>query len=169
MAETTRLRVSPYARRTAREWDLPLDTIRGTGPGGRIVWRDVDAARQRAQEEQTKKPPRGGAAAGYYTTADVGELLAALETLNGGLTLQAFAQRAAQRLETPLLLAGDGVEGMLPLLPDGARAVLALGAPENGRVRVHLAYDPGALEDGAAAELLRSMRRLLECPLLLLA
>ena len=61
MAEKARLRVSPYARRTARELGIELDGLSGTGPGGRIVWRDVDAAYQKAQEA-----PAGGAAAGYY-------------------------------------------------------------------------------------------------------
>jgi len=38
-----RTRASPLARRMARERGLDLATIPGTGPGGRIVKRDVDA------------------------------------------------------------------------------------------------------------------------------
>src|SRR4051812_38178614 len=37
VAQTQRLAVSPYARRLARERDLPLSTLRGSGPGGRIL------------------------------------------------------------------------------------------------------------------------------------
>ena len=40
-AQTRRLAVSPYARRLARERDLPLETFRGSGPGGRILAADV--------------------------------------------------------------------------------------------------------------------------------
>lgn len=40
-SQTRRLAVSPYARRLARERDLPLETFRGSGPGGRILAADV--------------------------------------------------------------------------------------------------------------------------------
>ena len=39
-----RLKVSPVARRLAAEMGLDLTTVQGTGPGGRIIKRDVDAA-----------------------------------------------------------------------------------------------------------------------------
>src|SRR5438270_146424 len=45
-----RIFVSPLARRLAREAGLMLTGITGTGPGGRIVRRDVEAARQRPAE-----------------------------------------------------------------------------------------------------------------------
>jgi pyruvate/2-oxoglutarate dehydrogenase complex dihydrolipoamide acyltransferase (E2) component len=41
VAQTQRLAVSPYARRLARERALPLETLRGSGPGGRILAADV--------------------------------------------------------------------------------------------------------------------------------
>ena len=43
-AEGGRIKVSPRARRRARELGLALAGIRGTGPGGRIVEADVEAA-----------------------------------------------------------------------------------------------------------------------------
>ncbi len=43
-AEAAQVRASPLARRIAREHDLDLATIAGTGPGGRIVEKDVEAA-----------------------------------------------------------------------------------------------------------------------------
>jgi pyruvate dehydrogenase E2 component (dihydrolipoamide acetyltransferase) len=39
-----RARTSPLARRLARERGLDLQTVRGTGPGGRIIKRDIEAA-----------------------------------------------------------------------------------------------------------------------------
>ncbi len=39
-----RARTSPLARRLARERGLDLQTVRGSGPGGRIVKRDIEAA-----------------------------------------------------------------------------------------------------------------------------
>ncbi len=41
---SARVRVSPVARRIAEEAGVDLRTITGTGPGGRIIKRDVDAA-----------------------------------------------------------------------------------------------------------------------------
>jgi pyruvate dehydrogenase E2 component (dihydrolipoamide acetyltransferase) len=39
-----RIKVSPLARRLAAEKGIPLDTLKGTGPGGRIVMKDIEAA-----------------------------------------------------------------------------------------------------------------------------
>lgn len=39
-----RLRASPLARRMARERGIELRRVRGTGPGGRIIKRDIEAA-----------------------------------------------------------------------------------------------------------------------------
>jgi pyruvate dehydrogenase E2 component (dihydrolipoamide acetyltransferase) len=44
-----RIFASPIARRLAREAQLPLEGITGTGPGGRIVRRDVEAAVRRPE------------------------------------------------------------------------------------------------------------------------
>lgn len=51
-----RLRVSPVARRLAEEAGVDLATIRGTGPGGRIVRRDVEEA-IRTRTVATKEAP----------------------------------------------------------------------------------------------------------------
>ena len=44
----TRVRASPVARRLAREAGLDLAELRGSGPGGRVVKRDVEAAARTA-------------------------------------------------------------------------------------------------------------------------
>ncbi len=44
-----RIFASPLARRLAREAQLPLEGVTGTGPGGRIVRRDVEAASRRPE------------------------------------------------------------------------------------------------------------------------
>ncbi len=167
MAEKTRLRMSPYARKGARELGVALEGITGTGPNGRIVRRDVEAAARSAV-----KPPAGTfteSPAGYYATADVRELLAALNTLGGALTFPMFAERAATRLGVPLRPVESGVEGALPALHPGENAVLAVGdVAADETVHIHLTYAPAALNDGAAADLLRAMKRFLENPLTML-
>lgn len=163
MAEKTRLRASPYAKKGARELGVDLETLAGSGPGGRIIRRDVEAAAKAA------KQPLSGAAAGYYATADVRELLAALETLNGALTFFLFAERAAARLGVPLRPIERGVEGAIPALRLGESAALAMGDIATDKtVRIHLTYAPGAVSDGAVAELLRAMKEFLEEPLTML-
>jgi pyruvate dehydrogenase E2 component (dihydrolipoamide acetyltransferase) len=52
-----RIFISPIARRLAREAGLPYQGIPGTGPNGRIVRRDVEAAIARQTAPQTAPPP----------------------------------------------------------------------------------------------------------------
>ncbi|MGW1844173.1 dihydrolipoamide acetyltransferase family protein [Streptomyces sp. NPDC001966] len=47
---------SPLARRLAREAGLGIETLTGTGPGGRVVRRDVEAA-VAARQPQAAQPP----------------------------------------------------------------------------------------------------------------
>src|SRR5215207_7865216 len=49
--ENGRIRASPIARRMAREMNLELEALEGSGPGGRIVKADVEAAAGGTQEE----------------------------------------------------------------------------------------------------------------------
>src|SRR5262245_44126796 len=44
-APASRVRATPYARRLARERNLPLSAFAGSGPNGRIVGDDVHAYR----------------------------------------------------------------------------------------------------------------------------
>jgi pyruvate dehydrogenase E2 component (dihydrolipoamide acetyltransferase) len=58
-----RVKASPIARRMAREMGLELAAVKGTGPGGRIVKADIEAAakdkpeEQRAKEEEKPREP----------------------------------------------------------------------------------------------------------------
>ncbi|WP_312940080.1 E3 binding domain-containing protein [Oscillibacter sp.] len=163
MAENVRLRASPYARKGAKELGVALNGITGTGSNGRIVRRDVEAAAKSAAETCTEW------VAGYYATADVRELLAALNTLGGTLTFPVFAERVAARLGVLLRPLEHGVEGMMPALRSGESAVLAVGdVAADKTVRIHLTYAPEALNDGAAADLLRAIKRFLEEPMTML-
>lgn len=163
MTEKTRFLASPYAKKGARELGVALETLTGTGPGGRIVRRDVEAAAIAAAK------PSALATAGYYAEADVHELLAALKTLDGALTFPMFAERAANRLGVPLRPVESGVVGAMPALSPGESAAMAVGdATADCSAHLHLTYVPGAMSDGAAAELLRAMKRFLEEPLTML-
>jgi len=52
-----RLRVSPVARRIAEEHGVKLSSISGSGPSGRIIKRDVEAAIEAAEETTAAVPP----------------------------------------------------------------------------------------------------------------
>jgi pyruvate dehydrogenase E2 component (dihydrolipoamide acetyltransferase) len=60
-AESGRIKASPLARRLAQAQSIDLSTLRGSGPGGRIVRADVDQAAGRAP---AAAPQPAGAPAG---------------------------------------------------------------------------------------------------------
>lgn len=51
-----RIKASPAARRRARELDVDLSTVSGSGPGGRILLSDVEDAAQAASHVVPKEP-----------------------------------------------------------------------------------------------------------------
>lgn len=55
-APTARVKASPVARRLARELEVELGAITGSGPGGRVIKRDVEAAAQAAAEAGPAAP-----------------------------------------------------------------------------------------------------------------
>jgi pyruvate dehydrogenase E2 component (dihydrolipoamide acetyltransferase) len=58
-ADATRVKASPLARRIARETGVDLQLVTGSGPGGRVVRRDLDGA-SRAAAPATAPAPRPG-------------------------------------------------------------------------------------------------------------
>jgi len=62
-----RVKASPLARRLATEADLDLQILSGSGPGGRIVMRDVEAAKAGAGVKSV--PPISGTGADIGLTA----------------------------------------------------------------------------------------------------
>jgi len=60
-----RLKASPLARAMAREAGLDLHTLQGTGEGGRIIKRDIEAALQTAPKPATPPVPAAPVASSY--------------------------------------------------------------------------------------------------------
>jgi pyruvate dehydrogenase E2 component (dihydrolipoamide acetyltransferase) len=56
-ADATRVKASPLARRIAKEAGVDLKVVTGTGPGGRVVKRDLETAAARAQPAAIPAPP----------------------------------------------------------------------------------------------------------------
>jgi dihydrolipoamide dehydrogenase/pyruvate dehydrogenase complex dihydrolipoamide acetyltransferase long form len=57
LGSDTRIKASPYAKKTARAYDLDLRTVKGTGLGGMIIREDVE----KAQEERQRAAVSGAA------------------------------------------------------------------------------------------------------------
>lgn len=51
------IKASPLAKKIARDNNLNLASLQGTGPGGRVVKKDVEAALSAAQKPQVASPP----------------------------------------------------------------------------------------------------------------
>jgi len=79
LAPTARLVVSPYARKLALARGIPLGRLRGSGPSGRIVARDVDAFLPDVPAVHLAKL-KGIAASAFAATI---QLKAILHTLEG--------------------------------------------------------------------------------------
>lgn len=62
-ADGSRLRVSPLARKIAEQSGVDLSTIAGTGPGGRIVKKDVEGAPASSAPSKAATPSPSGAQA----------------------------------------------------------------------------------------------------------
>jgi pyruvate dehydrogenase E2 component (dihydrolipoamide acetyltransferase) len=76
--EYEHVKASPLARRIARDRDLDLRTVTGSGPGGRIVEKDVEAALagrgQPAEEPRAAAPARRAPAAAPAATPPGGRV-----------------------------------------------------------------------------------------------
>lgn len=103
VAVASRLAVSPYARRLARERNLPLEALRGSGPGGRILAVDVlDFVPVDASLEPAAAAPAPSNAApsiaAFATSIALGalhELLSALESSGKVFDIEDILLRAA--------------------------------------------------------------------------
>ena len=62
--EPGRVKASPLARKIAAEKNIDLTTIQGTGPGGRIIEKDLETARPRAVPPATTRAPAPAIPAG---------------------------------------------------------------------------------------------------------
>lgn len=130
--------VSPRARRLAEEKNFPTDALSGTGPGGRVIERDVKralaegaqltpAAREAAARTGSKAPAEGTGIGGRVTAEDVARAAAG----SGGTVAGEQAAAEAAAVVRPAVHAAPGaiteepVRGMRKLIAERMRASLA--------------------------------------------
>ncbi|HUF50618.1 MAG TPA: dihydrolipoamide acetyltransferase family protein [Longimicrobiales bacterium] len=87
-----RVKASPLARKLAEESGVELRDVSGTGPGGRITKRDIEAA------SQGGAPAQGGAAAAERAPARPAAAGAASEEVPVSQMRKAIAKRLAQSI-----------------------------------------------------------------------
>ncbi|MCE2874500.1 MAG: 2-oxo acid dehydrogenase subunit E2 [Planctomycetaceae bacterium] len=78
-----RVRVSPVARRMAEEHGIPLGSLQGSGPGGRIIKRDV----MTAMENTASRPGAPVVAAPAATAQSLAVPVASASRPSGGLVI----------------------------------------------------------------------------------
>lgn len=85
-SDSDRIKVSPLARRLAEEKGVDLTAVKGSGPGGRIVKADIDAAEggtAPAKSEAATPTPAPAAQASAQPAADDFEIPHSSEKLSG--------------------------------------------------------------------------------------
>lgn len=100
------VRISPSARRLARERGIDLTQIRGTGPGGRIVSEDVLNAANKT--EFTSTQPKSTALAGHRKVIADRLSLSARSAVHVPITMEAD-MTAASKLRSELEQAGNSI------------------------------------------------------------
>jgi len=100
------VRISPSARRLARERGVDLTQIRGTGPGGRIVSEDVLSAANKM--ELTPTQPKSTALSGHRKVIADRLSLSARSAVHVPITMEAD-MTAASKLRNELQEAGNKI------------------------------------------------------------
>ena len=146
-----RVKASPLARRIARESQIDLRALRGSGPGGRIVKADVPqpAVAHGAKGAVTTLPPS-------RIQVQIAQRMSESKATIPDFTLHAeVAMEQAVELRTQLRKAGRGGDGEGSAAPDGGAlaipsyndmVVRACGLALREHPRANAAYRDGAFE-----------------------
>jgi len=128
--------VSPRAKNLAKDKGLELAGIRGTGPGGRIIERDVKAAltaaprmtplaRSMVEKGGFVAPPQGSGVGGRITTRDLQPAAAQPAVQPGGDEVQTIPVRGVRKLIAERMLNSMQTTAQLTLNASAdARALL---------------------------------------------
>jgi pyruvate dehydrogenase E2 component (dihydrolipoamide acetyltransferase) len=156
-----RVRASPLARRMARESEIDLRALTGSGPGGRIVKADVEVAGQPVAPAAATPQARG--AKGVVTIlqpsrtqVQIAQRMAESKATIPDFTLHAEADMAqAAELRAQLRRAGRAGDGERSAAPDGGAlavpsyndmVVKACALALRDHPRANAAYRDGAFE-----------------------
>jgi pyruvate dehydrogenase E2 component (dihydrolipoamide acetyltransferase) len=77
-----RVKASPLARRMAKEMGVELESVSGSGPGGRVVKSDIESASEGDSDEAPPKPQRERREAGAKGEVEIHELTRLQQTVS---------------------------------------------------------------------------------------
>jgi pyruvate dehydrogenase E2 component (dihydrolipoamide acetyltransferase) len=98
--ENGRVKASPIARRMAKELGVELSSLEGTGPGGRIVKSDVEAAAKDGEKPEPEEEKPREAAPSPAASGDTGSGRGATTTEDLTRLQQTIARRMAESKAT---------------------------------------------------------------------
>jgi pyruvate dehydrogenase E2 component (dihydrolipoamide acetyltransferase) len=98
--ENGRVKASPIARRMAKDLGVELSALQGTGPGGRIVKSDVEAAAQNGEKAEQEAPAAEKEAPAPAVSGDSGSGRGATTTEDLTRLQQTIARRMAESKAT---------------------------------------------------------------------
>ncbi len=156
--EKERIKISPLARRIAAEKGISVEAIKGTGPGGRIVQKDVEAAAPEAPGQERELSPLAKTLAARVTASkqQVPHFYMTVEA-DMGETIKMRASLNAVDPEAPKITFNDIVLKATAL---ALRKHPEMNASFAGdKVVLHQRVDLGiavALEDGVVVAVLRN-------------
>jgi pyruvate dehydrogenase E2 component (dihydrolipoamide acetyltransferase) len=147
-----RVKASPVARRLARELGVDLASLRGSGPGGRVVKADVEAAVQGAPPAAQPAAPApaggGGGGKGDVTTVELSSIqkTIARRMAESKATMPDFQVRTEADVTDLLALRAQmkASQGSAPSVNDFV--VKACGLALREHPRANGAYKDGAFE-----------------------
>jgi len=122
-----RIKASPVARRMARELDLDLAQLEGSGPGGRIVKADVEARAHDGDQSATAAAPASTPSAGAPAAAAPGKGEVATEELSRTQALIARRMAEAKATVPEFTLTADVDMEQAAALREQLKAVAADG------------------------------------------
>ena len=93
-----RVKASPLARRLAEENGLAIGSLQGSGPGGRIIKRDIEAALQEAPTPAAAQPEEASAAPAQAPTPAAGAAAAEYREIPLSQMRKTIARRLTQSI-----------------------------------------------------------------------
>jgi pyruvate dehydrogenase E2 component (dihydrolipoamide acetyltransferase) len=150
--------VSPIARRLAREMGVDLARLKGSGPGGRIVEADVQAAAA-AHEEPSRSPAPGGRGEVLRRVPLTGARRVIADRMTASLATGAQLTLSREVDASALVAAREASKGTFGALPYDAYFVraLALALAEEPTLNASVEGDEivvyGAVQVGVAVAL----------------
>lgn len=147
---TPRLRASPLARSRARDWQIDLAGIEGTGPNGRIVLSDVEVGRDRLVAAANPPEPKSPVLMAYTVSGSTTELTSLLDSFSKAgttISVEALVLRLVAATAIDSGLCAKETPAIQFESPNGPLACPDLALSSVGSIERHLFHENGSGQD----------------------